>query len=75
MDQGAIEVQPLLKNPLSKSLPKLPDDAGVGKVVRQNDRDSSKVPMFWCDGPECKGDPLDAHRSGLKNHIFESCCF
>ena len=75
MGQGAIEDQPLFKDPFSEGLAQVSVDMSVGKVVRQINRDSSKVSVFWCDGPECKGDPVDAHASRPKNRIFEFCCF
>ena len=34
-------------------------------------RNPSKIFMFGRDGPECRGDPVDAQRSGLKNDISE----
>ena len=75
MDQGVIKVQPLLKNPFFKDVPDISINANIGKVGRDIDRDLSKIPMFWCDDLERKGDPVDAQRLGSKDHVPELCCF
>jgi len=62
MDQGAIEVQPLLKIPFSDGLPDacVSVDRETGPVVGHINQDSSKISVFACDAPECVGDPFNS---------------
>ena len=71
MDQGAIKVQPLLKNPFSEGLFEVSGDTEVGMPIRHINRDSSKISMFARDGPECEGDPFDSLQPGPENRISE----
>jgi len=60
VDQDAVKIQPLLNNRFSNGLPEVVSYAEVGQVVRRINRDSSKIPVFACNGLECERDPFDS---------------
>ena len=75
LDQEEVEAQPLL---IWFSEGGWRSDTTVmrdSQVLLYVNRDLSKISMFRCDGSECHDDPFDTPRNGLKQHIFEFCCF
>lgn len=71
LGKKAIEVRPIPGVFSSRGLPDVLIDTEEGQTVWHIDRDSSEIPMFGCDGPQCHGDPFDPQRYELKNHISE----
>ena len=72
MNQEAIKVQPLPKNPFSDGCPDIQVDVdALGQVGKRINRDSSEISVLGCDGLECQGDPSNFQRSEPKNHILE----
>ena len=72
LDQEAVKVQPPPQTCFSNGLPIVAmTNIDKGQVVRELDRDLSKISMFGCCGLECRDDPLDVPRIELKCHILE----